>query len=535
MSELWNILGPELVLIGAACALFFLGCSGKTSARASAPWLALLALLGVFALQMTRYTQDVPGEVHTTIGSLRMDPLAQYIRLLTPVVAIMLLLLAWPTREDATGNSALDYGQDAGEFFAMFLLSIAGVLLVSIANDLVLLFLALELVSLPTYIMVSMSRPGAAAQEAGVKYFFLGALSVALMLFGFSYLYGTTGEINLIKIWFKLRPPADTPLALVVLSPWQMMAVVMILVGLAYKMAAFPLHFYAGDVYEGAATPVTAFLAFVPKTAGFVALVKVLFMVGGNNFAVPKQILALLWIMAALTMTIGNVLALLQNNVKRVLAYSSIAHSGYMLAGIAALCSSAGVGFDPGTALRGVLFYLAAYGIMNGGAFGVLVLLPSRVSPNESAETFEDLAGQGRRRTALGLAMAVSCFSLIGIPATVGFLGKLMLILPTFAAGLKWLVVVLIINAAISAAYYLRIVASMFLRTESAAGAELQPAAAARPQFAVVLAVVLSVVGTLLFGAVPQAAQVLTVGAGQGANLYVTPSSSPPVNTAVAQ
>lgn len=527
MSELWNNLGPELLLAGAACVLFFLGCSSRVSVRAATPWLALLALIGAFALQVLRPEQALGEGVQTAIGSLRMDALAHYIRLLTPAVGIVLLLLAWPTRQDATGNAGVDYGHDAGEFFGLFLLSIAGVLLVSVANDLVLLFLALELVSLPTYIMVSMSRPKAVAQEAGVKYFFLGALSVALMLMGFSYLYGTTGEINLMRIWAKLRPDAG---GAAVLSPWQMMAVVLILAGFAYKMASFPLHFYAGDVYEGAATPVTAFLAFVPKTAGFVALVKLLFVVGGNDFAVPRQIVALLWIVAALTMTIGNVLALLQNNVKRILAYSSIAHSGYMLVGIAALCSATGAVFDRTTALQGVLFYLAAYGVMNAASFGVLMLLPSRDGRNESAEMLDDLRGQGRRHVGLGLAMAVSCFSLIGLPLTVGFLGKLLLIRPALAAGLTWLVVVLIINAAISAAYYLGIVATMFLRGEGAGETSPESAPAGRPQLAVLLAVILSVAGTLLFGAVPQAAQVLTVGASQGASLHV----APPTDTAVA-
>src|SRR4051794_18457844 len=366
-------LAPELMLTGIACILFLLGCSNKRSSRQMAPFLALIAL--VFVLVPVFARRNIV-RVEPMSSSVVIDGMAHFIRALTPMVAILLVLLAWPTNREQTGNSALEYGNDGGEFFALFLLSIAGLMLVSVANDLILLFLALELVSIPTYIMVSISRPAAVAQEAGVKYFFLGALSVALMLFGFSYLFGATGHINMPRIAAVLQQTISSTGNL---SGWQKLGVLMLILGFAFKMAAFPLHFYAGDVYEGAATPVTAFLAFVPKTAGFVGLIKILTMVGGPEFAlIPRQMAWLLWGLAALSMTFGNVLGLLQSNVKRVLAYSSIAHTGYMLVGAAALAgTSENAPLGP-TALSGILFYLAAYGVMNSAAFGVLMLLPSR-------------------------------------------------------------------------------------------------------------------------------------------------------------
>jgi NADH-quinone oxidoreductase subunit N len=281
-------------------------------------------------------------------------------------------------------------------------------------------------------------------------------------------------------------------------------------------MAAFPLHFYAGDVYEGAGTPVTAFLAFVPKTAGFIALIRILTLVGGPQFTLPPELVRLLWIISALTMSIGNVLGLLQSNIKRTLAYSSIAHSGYMLVAVAALAGPHG----SFTALQGVLFYLAAYGIMNSGAFGVLMLLPSRFGSG-SAETFDELAGQGRRHVLLGLVMTIACFSLIGVPLTVGFVGKVLLIRPALQNGLTWLAIILIVNAAVSAAYYLRIVGTLFLRPRSPImGPDEQllidPNAPWR-QRGVALGVTLSAVLTLSFGTIPPAIQLLSDCAAKGA------------------
>ena len=534
---LLSLLLPEIILISVASLLFLLGLSSTAAARRLAPVLALLSLLAVLGFQIYRVATSGPHTEFDTFGgggngTLRVAAFAQYIQLITAAIGVLLVLLAWPTNEDATGNGSLHFGADAGEFFALMLLSLAGVLLVAGANDIMLLFLGIELASIPTYIMVALSRPLPVAQEAGVKYFFLGAFAAAVMLFGFSYLYGTTGSTNLHEILLKLHPNNDWSTR-ITLTSWQSLAVVMLIAGFAFKMAAVPLHFYAGDVYQGAATPVTAFLSFVPKASGFVALIKVLFALGGPLWVLPEPIVrpngtGLLWILAILTMSVGNVLGLLQYNVKRVFAYSSIAHTGYMLVALAALATGQFVTpsaeLMKATGLQAVLFYLAAYGVMNIGAFGVLELLPSRDGKG-SAETFEDLAGTGRKHVGLGLAMAVCCFSLIGIPLTIGFMGKLMIIKPALAAAsatlkpgavpvrsaMIWLIVITMANAAVSAAYYLKIVATMFLRTEESAQPPARPALAvfSRPAIPIVLAVVVSVVATLLFGTVPPATEQL--------------------------
>lgn len=521
MNVLIQALLPELVLIVAACALLLMGAIPNAAARRAAPIVALLALVGVFFVQWGATSQAVPTLLTDRPdggAALRVFSFAHYIKLLAAGVGVLFVLLAWPANRDGTGNASIDYGTETGEFFGLMLLSIAGVFLVAGANDLILLFLGIELASLPTYIMVSVSRPIPAAQEAGVKYFFLGAMAAALMLFGFSYLYGTTGRINLDAIGDVLRATSADPLGPTRPTAWQMLAIVMLLAGFAFKIAAVLLHFYAGDVYQGAATPVTAFLSFVPKASGIIALIKLIHVAGGNSWAVPETLARLLWAVAVLTMTVGNVLGLLQFNVKRVFAYSSIAHSGYMLTALTALTFATSLQTQQ-RALQGVLFYLAAYGVMNAGAFGVLMLLPARaprswggrvtpIPPATTAETFEDLAGAGRRHPALGLAMAVCCFSLIGLPLTVGFFGKLYLIRPALDAGLYGLVVLTMINAAISAAYYLKIVGTMFLRPEPDE-ADVAPATPLPMPFAIRTAVLASVAGTLLLGIVLPATQVL--------------------------
>jgi NADH-quinone oxidoreductase subunit N len=500
MNVLLNAMLPEIILCSVACLLFLLGISNQAFVRLLAGLLAFATLAFIFIVQLQHIIAGVVA-LNDNTGAVRIYNFGQYVKLIGAGVGALLALLNMPTNEQRTGSSASDFSTETAEFFGLLLLSVAGLFVVASTNDLILMFLGLELASIPTYIMVSISRPIPAAQEAGVKYFFLGAMAAAVMLFGFSYLYGTTGSTNLNEIAAKFTGFTTERKDL---TPWQILAVVMLISGFAFKMAAVPLHEYAGDVYQGAATPVTAFLAFVPKATGFVALIKILFAIGGNSWAVPEVVVKLLWAMAALTMTFGNVLGLLQFNIKRVLAYSSVAHTGYMLVGVTALvhATSANVQTE---ALQGVLFYLAAYGIMNTAAFAVLMLLPSRTArPATSAETFEDIAGQGRKHLGLGLAMAVACFSLSGIPLTIGFFGKFYLILPALHSQLVGLTIILVINAAISAAYYLRIVASMFLRPEPTHQAIGGPAPDAPARLVhpwpVLAALILSVLATLLFG-----------------------------------
>jgi NADH-quinone oxidoreductase subunit N len=526
MSELLRAMLPEIVLCAVACVLFLMGVSMKASTRRAAPFLAVAALIFAGVSQLAVFAGNAP-RLDVRWNTVHIYEFARYIKILSSAIGVLLVLLAWPSDHEATRGPAHHFGQEACEFYALMLLSIAGIFFVAGANDIMLLFLGIELASIPTYIMVSISRPLAVAQEAGVKYFFLGAMAAALMLFGFSYLYGTTGTTRLDLIAATVHPDAG-------LTSWQILAVILLILGFAFKMAVVPLHFYAGDVYQGAATPVTAFLSFVPKISGFVALLKVLFAVTGGTWHIAPEIVKLLWILAALTMTVGNVLVLVQINIKRVFAYSSIAHSGYMLVGVTALLSTTDYEIQM-SALQGILFYLTAYGLMNVAVFGVLILLPGRSNqPATSAETFDDLAGLGREHTLLGLAMAVSCFSLIGIPLTIGFFGKFFLILPAWKANLTGLVVILVINAAISAGYYLRIVGSLFLAAEKSGpryGQPLREETQIHHPIPVLISVGISMVAVLWFGTVWPATSRLMNRTAEAA--HIEPAVATPVAAAL--
>src|SRR5688572_307481 len=221
--DFFRLIAPELILIGTACALFLLGVSSKAAARRAAPVVALVALLAALVVELLRGPFD--GAQVDPFGAFRITAFTQYIRMLTVGVSAMFVLMSWPSDRAATGNSALNFGTEAGEFFALMLLSVSGVLLVAGADDMILLFLGLELASIPTYIMVSISRPLAVAQEAGVKCFFLGAMSAAVMLFGFSYLYGTTGTTSLRTVAQIFAATAGGTDAPVQLTAWQMLAV----------------------------------------------------------------------------------------------------------------------------------------------------------------------------------------------------------------------------------------------------------------------------------------------------------------------
>lgn len=477
-------LTPEMILLGTATVVLFVGLARSDTVRRASQWLALLGIATAFAAEL------VMGNRGTHVRALGLSAghisgIANYITLLTCVIGFFSVLTAWgmPFTNDP-GQTDTHY---RGEFFALMLCSLAGVSMIAKVTDLIWLFLALELVSVPTYIMVAIGRSQAAAQEAGVKYFFLGALSAAIYLFGFSYLYGFAGSVRFAAISEAFRQAWATghvPYVAVI-------GLLLVIVGIAYKIAAVPLQFYAPDVYQGSATPVTAFLAFAPKATGFVALILVLGLTGWRFLDGAGRVLpALLSVMAVLTMTLGNIMALLQRNIKRIFAYSSIAHSGYMLVGLVAGPALIHAGIGGSMVKDGVgatLFYLGGYSIMNLGAMAALVFLQGKT---DGAEDLDDIAGAMSAHPWACLAMTICLFSLIGMPGTIGFLGKLYIVQAALATHHTVLALIVVINAAIAAAYYLRIIGAMFLRD---AWSVVTARLSAAPQIAMAMCTVLVV------------------------------------------
>jgi NADH-quinone oxidoreductase subunit N len=378
----------------------------------------------------------------------------------------------------------------------------AGVSLVGRANDLITLFLALELLSIPTYVMLYLPGQTKLNQEASAKYFLLSVMSSAVLLFGFSYLYGICGTTNIAAILESLtRANAER------LSPMAMVAAVLVVAAIGFRITAVPFHFYAPDVYEGAPAGVVAQLAFLPKVAGFVALARLLGLFTETRqlpFDTNSHLPLLLWIIAVVTMCVGNMLALLQDNIRRMLAYSSVAHGGYMLMGIVVACSLPDTKGPPSVSgMEALLVYLVAYGAMTVGAFAVVLYLST---PAQPVEAIDDLAGVGVSHPVTAASMAVFLFSLIGLPLTAGFAGKLLLFLGAFTAPsdsttmrnlYQVLAVVAAVNAAIGAYYYLRVVGVMYLRTP------LRPVADSRSKPTAFAAVVLAA-ATLIVGLYPQ-------------------------------
>jgi len=492
------VLGPAFVLLAGACVLFL----GATFPVPSRLWgttaTAILLAASLLALGLSPAAPD-QGSAFLAV---RFDTLAALTQGLGLIVGVAFTVLALHDQESSP---------TAGEFYALLLTAVAGLCVVAVANDLLVLFLGLELISVPTYVLLYLAREGPSRRESTVKYFLLSVLSAAVLLYGFSLVYGLTGSTNLGAVQ---RVAAESLDPTAQASPLGILAMVLVLAGMGFKIAAVPFHFYAPDVYQGTNAWSAGLLSIAPKIAGFVGLIRVTaYAMPGFEFT-GQQLCVML---AMATMVGGNVLALLQSNVRRLLAYSSIAHAGYMLVGLAVAFwfqghpdTAAGLGGFPG-GVQATLFYLVGYTIASVGVFGALVYLGQS---GRQVEHVEDLTGLWRSHPVVAVCLAVFMFSLAGIPPLPGFWGKLTLFggalgarldsaaaFPVPAANFLVLAVTGMVSAAIAAVYYLRIVSVMFLHEPLGT----LPTPRARPALATV---VLACVLTVLIGL--QARPVLT-------------------------
>ncbi|MBI2332231.1 MAG: NADH-quinone oxidoreductase subunit N [Chloroflexi bacterium] len=371
-------------------------------------------------------------------------------------------------------------GFERGEYYTLLLFSVTGMMLMAQASDLIMVFLALELLSIPLYVLSAITRK-LQSEESGVKYFLLGAFASGFVVYGTALIFGATGSTNLSVIFVQAASGATSGLLLII-------GAALLLVGFGFKVAAVPFHMWTPDVYQGAPTSVTAFMAAGAKIAGFVAL----FRVFSTAFpALASDLTDILWALSALTMIVGNIVAISQTNIKRLLAYSAIAHAGYILM---AFVPYGNEKVAP-TAIAAGLFYLVAYAISNFGSWGVVIAL-------EKAEgkglELDDYAGLAKKYPALAIAMTIFMLSLIGFPPTLGMVGKFYLFRSALAGGFPGLALIGVVTSLISAYYYLRVVVNMYMK-EGDPEIEREPWLGFTTSVTAILTVVVSLVPQFLF------------------------------------
>ncbi len=405
-------------------------------------------------------------------GFYRVDDLSVFFKVATVVIGILSALFA-PTY-------LAQRRLPLGEFNVILLFSLSGMFVLASAADLITLFIGLELMVMPAYLLAGFHKTDRYSNEGGLKYFLLGSFASAILLFGISWTYGLTHSTRLSEIGGLVTDG----------GPAGLIAIAMLTVGATFKVAAVPFHFWTPDAYQGAPTPITGFLSVGPKLGAFALLVRIFADGLGVSAADWYGVMAVL---ALLTMTGGNIVALAQTNVKRMLAYSSIAHTGYILAGLAAFAHAT----DPAIKAQGIeaiLFYVLGYGVMNIAAFSVVGMLQRDPRRFGGLGSFAGLAG---RAPALAAGMAILLLSLTGIPPTVGFFAKLYVLVATVDAGVAWLAVAIALNAALGAFYYLRVIVYMYMREP-----EADPAPIDRSPLTA-LALAISVIGVLALGLFP--------------------------------
>ncbi|HEY7392830.1 MAG TPA: NADH-quinone oxidoreductase subunit N [Bryobacteraceae bacterium] len=456
---------PEIILTAAATLLMILDPIVNRRSSSLFGNLSLLALIAALFGSVAAYAQAGPAFG----GMLSVDGFATFFRVLVIVVGILTVLPSYRflARQDA----------ETGEYHALLLYSIVGQCIMVSANELIMIFIGLEISSIASYVLAGYLRDDKRANEAALKYFLLGSFATAFFLYGVALVYGATGTVNLSMARAAITG-ANAP------SPvFVGIAAALMFVGLGFKISASPFQMWAPDVYEGAPTPVTAFLSAGPKAAAFAVFLRI-FMTAfepiGNGWE------PLVWVCALLSMTIGNFAALLQSNVKRLLAYSSIAHAGYVLVALTARS-------DIGTAAA--MFYLAAYAFMNIGAFAVVSHLSGK---GERYQMLEDFAGLGQKQPVTAAMLSIFLLSLIGVPLTGGFFGKFYIFKAALESHLVWLTVLGLLNSAVAAYYYLRILVMMYMHEPSEAATDAEPLS---PGLAAAL--ILPAIGTLFLGIFP--------------------------------
>jgi len=476
----WSVMTPEFIILGVTALLTLLDLFlPKKQDRRILGW---IGILGIFAAIIA--VASMLGTEATSIldDTFTLDAFGKAFKIILLVGAALVLFLA-------VSYEAKDGLEEyRGEFYYLFLTALLGAMVMTSSGDLITLFIGLELLSISSYILAGIRKHNLKSNESAMKYVINGGISTAITLFGMSYVYGLSGTTNLFEIAHTLSAISDGQQAYLL-----GLAFLMIFVGLSFKLAAAPFHMWAPDVYQGAPTPVTAFLSVISKTAGFVIVIRILIAVFYN--AAPSasgegilfKMHDYLAAIAAVTMIVGNVVALKQTNIKRMFAYSSIAHAGYILVALTTLSSNM---------VYSIWFYLLAYMLMNLGAFAVIQV----ISAQSGGEQIADFAGLYRRSPVLAVLMGILLVSLAGFPGTAGFIGKLNIFVGAFYGTPHYVLAsIMIATTVVSYFYYFGVMTQMFFR----------PATDERKlniPFGIVVVLIVAVVGSVLFGIMPNIA-----------------------------
>jgi len=461
-----SIIAPELIMSAFGLAILLLGAFLPGKGRnESLGYISLLGILLAFS-----FTLPLMGtSQHAFNNMIAADGFGVFFKVIFLIIAILTVLIS------------MGYAQRVdiplGEYYALILFATVGMMLMAAGTSLLTIFLGLETMSISIYVLAGIIRGDTKSIESAMKYFILGAFATGFLLYGMALVYGSTGSINLAEIAAYIKSKQE-----LLRSPMIIIGIALLTIGFGFKVATVPFHMWTPDVYEGAPTSITAFMATGVKAAGFAGFVRVFF--SALSPFQPDWI-AIMWVLAVATMTVGNVVAIAQNNIKRMLAYSSIAHAGYILVAFVA-------GNDLGAA--SILFYLLVYAFMNIGAFTVVILLGKKGEENVS---ISDYAGIGFKYPFLGISMTIFLLSMAGIPPLGGFMGKFYVFSAAVKAKYYWLAIIGVLNSAISVYYYLRVTVLMYFREpeREITGLTFSPAS--------VIAVIISMGGVLFMGIFP--------------------------------
>lgn len=424
-------IAPMIVLSIVGMAILVLDLfSGKNKAV-----LAYIALAGLVLAVYFSFGRDTAQAVYSFNNTFVADNFAVFFDLIFCLSTglVILISLQYMERENI----------HLGEYYVLLLFGTVGMMMVAGAADMLMVFLGIETMSICLYVLAGLNRTQMKSTESSLKYFLLGAFATGFLLYGIVLIFGATGSTNFQEIVESLKTPGANS------KPFLIVGMGLMVIGLGFKIAAVPFHQWTPDVYEGAPTPVTAYMAVGAKAAGFAALFRILLI---PLASVGEEWKALLWVLAVLTMTVGNVAALMQENIKRMLAFSGIAHAGYILVALIA-------GTELGSS--SILFYLLAYAFMNIGAFGVVILLGQK---GDEHLNVGDYAGLGFKKPVLAFAMAVFMFSMAGIPPLAGFIGKFYIFSAAVDAGYVGLAIIGVVNSVISVYYYLKVTVVMYMK-----------------------------------------------------------------------